>query len=126
MTNLEEVIWAAMTRADPVTDIDFIRNAWGSPADPRIVPDLRPENNEHYRVGWQTALGEVPPQVFEDNLKAWSGDHCSVDPDLVPGVLFSNVRLNRSDPWIGDIHPTILGLLGLEPEEGLDGRSLLH
>ncbi len=94
--------------------------------DPRIVPDLRPANNEHYRVGWQTALGEVPPEVFEDNLKAWSGDHCSLDPDFVPGVLFSNVRLNRSDPWIGDIHPTVLGLLDLEPEEGLDGRSLLH
>ncbi|MEE9292781.1 MAG: alkaline phosphatase family protein [Acidobacteriota bacterium] len=94
--------------------------------DPRIMPDLRPANNEHYRVGWQTALGEVPPNVFEDNLKAWSGDHCSVDPDLVPGVLFSNVDLNRSDPWIGDIHPTVLGLLGLEPEKGLDGRSLLH
>ena len=94
--------------------------------DPRIVPDLRPANNVHYRVGWQTALGEVPPNVFEDNMKAWSGDHCSVDPDLVPGVLFSNVRLNRTDPWIGDIHPTVLGLLGLEPEEGLDGRSLLQ
>ncbi len=92
--------------------------------DPRIVPDLRPANSEHYRVGWQTALGEVPPRVFEDNLKAWSGDHCSVDPVLVPGVLFSNVRLNRRDPWIGDIHPTVLALLGVPSGEGLDGRSL--
>ncbi|MFQ5876864.1 MAG: alkaline phosphatase family protein [Acidobacteriota bacterium] len=94
--------------------------------DPRAIPDLRPANNHHYRVGWQTALGEVPPAVFEDNLKPWSGDHCSVDPDLVPGVLFSNVRFGRTDPWIGDIHPTVLALLGLPVTEGIDGVSLVR
>src|SRR6266571_3857773 len=93
--------------------------------DPRLIPDLRAANSEHYRIGWQTALGEVPPQVFEDNLKTWSGDHCSNDPDLVPGVLFSNVRLARGDPGIADIHPTVLALLGVPPVGGIDGRSLL-
>jgi len=93
--------------------------------DPRLIPDLRAANSEHYRIGWQTALGEVPPQVFEDNLKTWSGDHCSNDPDLVPGVLFSSVRLARSNPGIADIHPTVLALLGVTPVGGIDGRSLL-
>ena len=92
--------------------------------DPRVIPDLRAANSDHYRVGWQTALGEVPPNVLEDNLKAWSGDHCSNDPAVVPGVLFSNVRLDGRDPFIGDIHPTVLALLGLQPASGLDGRSL--
>jgi predicted AlkP superfamily phosphohydrolase/phosphomutase len=92
--------------------------------DPRVIPDLRAANSDHYRVGWQTALGEVPPNVLEDNLKAWSGDHCSNDPAVVPGVLFSNVRLDGHDPFIGDIHPTVLALLGLAPASGLDGRSL--
>jgi predicted AlkP superfamily phosphohydrolase/phosphomutase len=92
--------------------------------DPRLVPDLRAANGDHYRIGWQTALGEVPPRVFEDNLKAWSGDHCSNDPDLAPGVLFANLRLGRSDPGIADIHPTVLALLGAPPVEGTDGRSL--
>jgi 4-hydroxy-3-polyprenylbenzoate decarboxylase len=45
VTNLEEVIWAAMTRADPMTDIDFIRNTWASPADPRIEPEERAKGN---------------------------------------------------------------------------------
>ncbi len=94
--------------------------------DPRIVPDLRAANSAHYRIGWQTALGEVPPKIFEDNLKAWSGDHCSNDPSLVPGVLFSNVRLGRGDPGIADIYPTVLALLGVPPVEGIDGRSLLR
>ncbi len=94
--------------------------------DPRIVPDLRAANTAHYRIGWQTALGEVPPKIFEDNLKAWSGDHCSNDPSLVPGVLFSNVLLARGDPGIADIYPTVLTLLGVPPVEGIDGRSLLR
>ncbi len=45
VTNLEELIWAAVTRADPVTDLDFIRNAWASPADPRITPEDRAKGN---------------------------------------------------------------------------------
>src|SRR5207249_9943729 len=94
--------------------------------DPRIVPDLRAANSRHYRIGWQTALGEVPPKIFEDNLKAWSGDHCSNDPSLVPGVLFSNVRLARADPGIADIYPTVLALLGVPPVAGIDGRSPLR
>jgi len=94
--------------------------------DPRVLPDLRPANANHYRVGWQTALGEVPPNIFEDNLKAWSGDHCSNDPSVVPGVLFSNVRLDGGGPGIGDIHPTILDLLGVPAVPGIDGRSLVR
>ncbi len=94
--------------------------------DPRLIPDLRVSNSEHYRIGWQTALGEVPPQIFEENLKTWSGDHCSNDPDLVPGVLFSSVRLARGDPGIMDIHPTVLALLGVPAIGGIDGHSLVR
>ncbi|HKB08045.1 MAG TPA: alkaline phosphatase family protein [Candidatus Polarisedimenticolia bacterium] len=94
--------------------------------DPRVVPDLRPANSAHYRIGWQTALGEVPPKIFEDNLKAWSGDHCSNDPRLVRGVLFSNVRLAKSEPGIADIYPTVLALLGVPPVQDIDGHSLLQ
>jgi predicted AlkP superfamily phosphohydrolase/phosphomutase len=92
--------------------------------DPRLIPDLRAANTAHYRIGWQTALGEVPPQVFEDNLKAWSGDHCSNDPALVPGVLFSSTPLALGAPGIADIYPTVLALLGVPPVGGIDGRSL--
>ena len=103
----------------------YTREEMYSSFDPRTVPDLRAANNHNYRVGWQTALGEVPPLVIEDNLKAWSGDHCSVDPDLVPGILVSNVWLAIKEPWIGDLHPTILALLGASPTEGIDGESLV-
>ncbi|HEU4401664.1 MAG TPA: alkaline phosphatase family protein [Candidatus Polarisedimenticolia bacterium] len=129
----EEVKDAIVTRlaatVDPETGERPVRRVYRreeiySGFDPRLVPDLRAANNDHYRIGWQTALGEVPPQVFEDNLKAWSGDHCSNDPALVPGVLFSNIRLSGPEPGIADLHPTILALLGVAPVEGIDGRSL--
>ena len=38
VTNLDELMWAALTRADPVKDVDFIRGGWNSPADPMISP----------------------------------------------------------------------------------------
>jgi len=42
-TNLHEVIWAICSRTDPVTSIEFIREAWGTPLDPMVdkTPDMR-------------------------------------------------------------------------------------
>lgn len=113
------------TGEKPVTKV-YKREEMYSGFDPRIVPDLRVANTEHYRVGWQSTLGEAPPEVFEDNLKAWSGDHCSNDPALVPGILFSSVRLQKDRaPFIGDLFPTTLALLGVPAVPDIDGRSLL-
>lgn len=39
VSNLEEVIWAMITRSDPATSIDIIHNAWSTALDPRIHPD---------------------------------------------------------------------------------------
>lgn len=109
----------------PVTKV-YKREEMYSGFDPRIMPDLRVANSEHYRVGWQSTLGEAPPEIFEDNLKAWSGDHCSNDPALVPGILFSSVPLQRErEPFIGDLFPTTLALLGVPAVPDIDGRSLL-
>ncbi len=48
---------------------------------------------EGYRISWQTALlggmGRAV-DVCVNNLYPWSGDHCSTDRDLVPGILLSN------------------------------------
>ena len=41
VSNLEEVIWALLTRSDPATSIDIIRNAWSTPLDPRIEPERK-------------------------------------------------------------------------------------
>jgi UbiD family decarboxylase len=45
VSDLDELIWAALTRADPATSIDFLTNTWTSPADPRVHPDERAKGN---------------------------------------------------------------------------------
>jgi predicted AlkP superfamily phosphohydrolase/phosphomutase len=87
-------------------------------------PDLVVGFKPGWRVSWGGAMGEVTEEVFEDNVKGWSGDHC-VDPRFVPGVLFSNMKLDDDDPWIGDIAPTILNLFGVSAPGHIDGKSLI-
>lgn len=45
VTNLEELIFAALTRADPATSVDFIRGAKGAVSDPRLTPWDREAKN---------------------------------------------------------------------------------
>jgi predicted AlkP superfamily phosphohydrolase/phosphomutase len=87
-------------------------------------PDLLIGYNVGYRVSWDAAVGKAGTAVFEDNRKAWSGDHC-VHPALVPGVLFSNMKLREEPVNIIDIAPTVLELFGLEKPAYMDGKSLL-
>jgi len=87
-------------------------------------PDLIVGYNEGYRVSWDSVTGKVNTSVFEDNTKAWSGDHC-IDPRIVPGILFCNLNINTKTPAIIDIAPTVLELFGLEAPKHMDGRSLI-
>jgi len=87
------------------------------------APDFIVGYNEGYRASWDGAVGKVAANVLEDNPKAWSGDHC-VDPTLVPGVLFSNRKIEAGDPGIEDLAPTALRLFGLEPPAWMEGKEL--
>ena len=71
------------------------------------APDLIIGYNAGYRTSWDCATGVVAGPVFEDNVKAWSGDHC-IDPRLVPGVFFCNRRSTPTIPALIDIAPTAL------------------
>ncbi|MFY9674563.1 MAG: hypothetical protein WAK13_08910, partial [Terriglobales bacterium] len=74
-----------------------------------------------YRASWDSVMGKVTEKIFEDNMKAWSGDHC-IDPRLVPGVLFSSHKFTEEKPAIVDIAPTILKLFGLALPSYFDGK----
>jgi predicted AlkP superfamily phosphohydrolase/phosphomutase len=87
------------------------------------APDLVIGFNDEYRQSWDCATGVVSSPVFEDNIKAWSGDHC-VDPRLVPGVFFCNQPIDRTDPDLIDIAPTVLQLFGLPPAPFMEGSPL--
>jgi predicted AlkP superfamily phosphohydrolase/phosphomutase len=87
-------------------------------------PDFIMGYNEGYRVSWASVSGKVNREVFEDNTKAWSGDHC-IDPELVPGVFFSNLPITTATPSIVDIAPTALSLFGVDVPAHMDGASLV-
>jgi predicted AlkP superfamily phosphohydrolase/phosphomutase len=88
------------------------------------APDLIVGYSAGYRASWDAAVGKVTPLVFEDNKKAWCGDHC-VDPRLVPGVLFSNRKIAAEDPGIEDMAPTVLRLFGIQPPSWMEGKSVM-
>ena len=93
--------------------------------DPNMIPDLFVMNNDGYRVSWQTSLGGVPKVLFEDNKAVWSGDHCSVDPEIVKGIFFTNRKVATARaPYIADIYPTVLDALGVRAPYELDGVAL--
>ncbi len=89
------------------------------------APDLLIGYKRGYRTSWDCATGVVAGPVFEDNVKAWSGDHC-VDPRQVPGVIFSSHAIDSDDPALMDIAPTALRLFGVEPPAHMEGVPIFE
>jgi 4-hydroxy-3-polyprenylbenzoate decarboxylase len=50
VTNLENLIWAMLTRTDPKESIQFLEGSWDSPADPRLPPDKRKQGDMSHSV----------------------------------------------------------------------------
>ncbi|NIO22301.1 MAG: hypothetical protein GTN76_16630 [Candidatus Aenigmarchaeota archaeon] len=87
------------------------------------APDLFVGYEPGYRASWNSVVGKVTYDIFEENTRSWSGDH-SIDPDLMSGVFFSNWKLKDEEPSITDIAPTVLNLFGLEKCVFHDGKVL--
>ncbi|MFO7653538.1 MAG: alkaline phosphatase family protein [Candidatus Krumholzibacteriia bacterium] len=87
------------------------------------APDVIVGYNAGWRADWDTAVGAVTGQVFRDNDRPWSADHC-IDPRQVPGVLFSNRRLRTDGAGLVDLAPTILDCCGVPVPAHMHGRSL--
>ncbi len=87
------------------------------------APDLVAGFEEGYRVSWQNCLGALDSDVITDNTQLWSADHCSVDPSIVPGILFSSRPLRAdAEPGILDVVPSLFELLGMRRDH-LEGTS---
>ena len=87
------------------------------------APDLIIGYAAGYRASWDAATGTTTAEVFAENNRAWSGDHC-VEPTLVPGVLFSNLKINATDPGIEDMAPTALDLFGIRAPAWMEGKTV--
>jgi predicted AlkP superfamily phosphohydrolase/phosphomutase len=88
-----------------------------------LAPDLIVGWEKGYRSSWETALGEIPATVIEDNKDEWRGDHC-IAAELVPGVFLSNRKSKISNPWLGDVPVTLLHEFGVPPAKDMRGRSI--
>ncbi len=93
--------------------------------DPRLIPDLIASNRPGFRVSWQSTLGVPTAALFEDNKDVWSGDHCSLDPDLVRGVLFCSKAFRASPiPAIADVTASVRALVGAPIDPNAAGKAL--
>ncbi len=45
VTDLDDVMWAILTRSDPERSLDIIKRAWSGPLDPAIHPDQKGHNS---------------------------------------------------------------------------------
>ena len=86
------------------------------------APDLLAGFAVGWRVSWNCATGIVDEQIFEDNTKSWSGDHCMNPPD-VPGIFFCNREVGVDPINIMDIGPTVLDLFGVDVPPYCDGKA---
>ncbi|MFP8881399.1 MAG: alkaline phosphatase family protein [Myxococcota bacterium] len=88
------------------------------------APDLLVGWEGGYRNSWECATGQLTEEVFVDNTRRWSGDHC-VDPSIVPGVLFCDRAITEENPRLIDIPATIMRLFGQEIPGYMQGQMIL-
>ena len=86
---------------------------------PDIVLGFKPG----YRGSWQSAVGGLAEQVFDDNDKLWQRDHI-VDPSFVEASLITNFAVNVEQPDVRDLAPTVMSMLGVPIPTEIEGRPL--
>ena len=124
----EEIITKLVELTDTVRDTKAVKQVYNArkifqgPYTSQ-APDLLVGFHKGYRASWETAIGKVTEQIFHENTKAWSGDHC-IDASLVPGILFCNRRIQNEQPYLMDIGPTVLAVFGLSLPKYMDGKAL--
>ncbi|MCZ6597247.1 MAG: alkaline phosphatase family protein [Planctomycetota bacterium] len=107
----------------PVVREAFITDELHSGPYRDMAPEILVGYHKGFRHSWACATGSVSAEVFIDNTKSWSGDHC-VDPRLVPGVFWCNRAVNTDTPSLLDLAPTVLDLFGVEAPRYMQGRNL--
>jgi predicted AlkP superfamily phosphohydrolase/phosphomutase len=125
----QEIAQRLMALVDPQTGVKAVKRAYVAQKAYRgpykdQAPDVIVGYERGYRVSWDAAIGRTAREIFHDNTKAWSGDHC-VDPSVVPGVLFCDRPIETENPRLLDIGPTVLDLFGIDVPEYMDGKPLV-
>ncbi len=83
-----------------------------------------------YRPSWGATMGGYERDTSDHfgvgtNDLPWSGDHCGVEPALVPGILVTSFALPEgAAPHLMNVAPTILDIFGVDIPEDWDGAPL--
>ena len=128
---LDEIARGLEAEKDPDTGQPFVAKVYKGPeifagAAPERMPDLQIAFRDGYRTSWRTPLGGIPKDLFEPNLRKWSGDHAASDVVDTPGVILASRRLAAVDPAIVDLAPTALAFFGVPVPAEMQGHSLLE
>lgn len=132
---VSNAILSGLPRAiDPKTQLNAIasvspRSAIYSGPFAAESPDLLVNFNPGFRVSWQSTVGHFAGELFEDNMRCWSGDHI-FNPAAMPGILLMNKPIAAADatipdPHIMDLAPTILKFLNVSASTKLEGTALI-
>ena len=124
---LAEITRKLLAVTDPangrtVVEKTYVVDASGTPVE-GASPDVLIGYARGYRSSGAAALGKIEAQMVQDNLSAWSGDHCMA-AHTVPGVLLSSVPLGDGiQPHLRDIPGSILEYYGIEPPSAMMGGT---
>ncbi|MCK4337628.1 MAG: hypothetical protein KAX11_06775, partial [Candidatus Aminicenantes bacterium] len=88
------------------------------------APDIVIGYNRGYRVSWSSPMGNISKEIIEDNTEKWSGDHMA-SPEVVPGILLMNQKINNMSPALYDLTPTILKVFNIKTPSSMIGKSII-
>jgi hypothetical protein len=120
-TKLRERLLAWRDPASGKPVIETVTATAPSSLNKNAAPDLIVGYAAGYRASWETALGQIPKTLIEDNNDVWIGDHC-VSPDVVPGVLFSSERIQPHAARLQDVTAAVLKRFGMATPQGYRGE----
>jgi len=116
---LSEIGEKLLATVDPATNERAVTKVYRCDATFRyrdqldVGPDMIVGYAKSMRVSDDSALGEIPLEVFSENDGEWSGDHC-MDHETVPGVLLTSRPLKRPAPALENLAAAVLAEFGIE------------
>jgi predicted AlkP superfamily phosphohydrolase/phosphomutase len=115
---MEEIAYKLVKVQDPATGLQAVtkvyisEDAYHDRGHLDVGPDMIVGYAKEMRGSNQSAMGEVPGDVFIDNEAEWSADHC-MDHTTVPGILISNRPLQKAAPNLQSLAAAILAEYGI-------------
>jgi len=88
-----------------------------------LAPDIIVGYQRGYRISDDAVLGKFPKGIIQMRQDKWAADHC-MDPALVPGIILTNESVQKQDPALWDLAPSIIQKFGLVVPQEMDGKPI--